>query len=356
MIVLNYISNDEKKFKVYVANHIQQIRDVSTPTQWHHIASGNNLADHASRGSEVKDIILHWINPPNFLQQSDFKIPTTKLEKTTDKLPEARCLSTSVKEIPGLLGMMERVAIHKKKQKLTPLQLRKKAIRLIIKTAQSRLENRHLKHLDPYTDDDGIVRIGGRLKYSTTLTIDLKHPAILPKTCHITNLIVQYYHRLTGHSGRGLTTATIRQNGYWITGLSTAVSTVIHNCIICKKLRGNTETQKIAVLPAIRLEPATPFHYSGMDCFGPFHAKDGRREVKRYGLMFTCLTSRAVHIELLDDLTTDAFLNSLRSLIAMRGNVKSLYSDQGTNFRGAQTELKKNLAEINAELHRELAE
>ncbi|XP_067947081.1 uncharacterized protein [Watersipora subatra] len=165
MIVLNYISNDAKKFKVYVANRIQQIRDVSTPTQWHHIASGNNPADHASRGSEVKDIIRHWINPPSFLQQSDIKIPTTKLEKTTDKLPEARCLSTSLKEIPGLLGMMERyskwetlvntfavfirVAIHKKKQKLTPLQLRKKAIRLIIKTAQSRLENRHLKQLDP---------------------------------------------------------------------------------------------------------------------------------------------------------------------------------------------------------------
>ncbi|XP_067947069.1 uncharacterized protein [Watersipora subatra] len=208
--------------------------------------------------------------------------------------------------------------------------------------------------LDPYTDDDGIVRIRERLKYSTTLTIDLKHPAILPKTCNITNLIVQYYHRLTGHSGRGLTTATIRQNGYWITGLSTAVSTVIHNCVICKKLRGNTETQKMADLPAVRLEPATPFHYSGMDCFGPFHAKDGRREVKRYGLMFTCLTSRAVHIEMLDDLTTDAFLNSLRCLIAMRGSVKSLYSDQGTNFRGAQTELKKNLAEINEELHKNL--
>ncbi|XP_067947083.1 uncharacterized protein [Watersipora subatra] len=332
MIVLNYISNDAKKFKVYVANRIQQTRDVSTPTQWHHIASRNNPADHASRGSEVKDIIRHWINPPNFLQQSDIKIPTTKLEKTTDKLPEARCLSTSVKEIPGLLGMMERYSKWETLINIFAVFIR----------------------LDPYTDDDGIVRIRERLKYCTTFTIDLKHPAILPKTCNITNLIVQYYHRLTGHSGRGLTTATIRQNGYWITGLSTAVSTVINNCVICKKLRGNTETQKMADLPAVRLEPATPFHYSGMDCFGPFHAKDGRCEVKRYGLMFTCLTSRAVHIEMLDDLTTDAFLNSLRCLIAMRGSVKSLYSDQGTNFRGAQTELKKNLAEINEELHKNL--
>lgn len=74
-------------------------------------------------------------------------------------------------------------------------------------------------------------------------------------------------------------------------------------------------------LPRERMETTPPFTYCGMDCFGPFYVKDGRKEVKRYGLLFTCLCSRAVHIEVLDDMTTDAFINALRALIALRGNV-----------------------------------
>ncbi len=92
----------------------------------------------------------------------------------------------------------------------------------------------------------------------------------------------------------------------------------------------------MANLPSERMETTPHFTYCGMDCFGPFYIKEGRKELKRYGLLFTCLCSRAVHIELLDDLSTDAFLNSLRAFIALRGNVCQLQSDQGTNFVGAR--------------------
>ncbi|KAI2666778.1 hypothetical protein H4Q32_026472 [Labeo rohita] len=92
----------------------------------------------------------------------------------------------------------------------------------------------------------------------------------------------------------------------------------------------------MANLPSERMETTPPFTYCGMDCFGPFDIKEGRRELKRYGLLFTCLCSRAVHIELLDDLSTDTFLNSLCAFIALRGNVRQLQSDQGTNFVGAR--------------------
>ncbi|XP_014673996.1 PREDICTED: uncharacterized protein LOC106814211 [Priapulus caudatus] len=102
----------------------------------------------------------------------------------------------------------------------------------------------------------------------------------------------------------------------------------------------------MAQLPEDRIEPAPPFTYCGIDCFGPFVVKDGRRELKRYGLLVTCMGSRAIHLELLDDMSTDVFINGLRCLIAIRGPVRVIRCDRGTNFVGAHHELKKAMNEI----------
>lgn len=102
-------------------------------------------------------------------------------------------------------------------------------------------------------------------------------------------------------------------------------------------------------LPEDRMETAPPFPYCGMDCFGPFYVKEGRKELKRYGLLLTCMCSRVVHIEMLDDLTTDAFNNALRSFIDIRGMVRQIRSDQGTNFIGARRECAEALTEMNQE-------
>ena len=91
-----------------------------------------------------------------------------------------------------------------------------------------------------------------------------------------------------------------------------------------------------------------PLSHTGMDVFGPFMVKRARSLIKRYGLLFTCLCSRAAHVELLDDLTTDSFLNSLRCFLALRGAVKSQYCDRGTNFVGTDREIGKLLRWRNA--------
>lgn len=109
-------------------------------------------------------------------------------------------------------------------------------------------------------------------------------------------------------------------------------------CVKCRKYCKGTQEQVMADLPAERVEPTPPFMYSGMDCFSPFYVKDGRKELKRYGLLFTYMCSRAVHIEVLDELSSDAFLNALRCFISIRGNVSQLHSDQGTKFVGAKKE------------------
>ena len=99
-------------------------------------------------------------------------------------------------------------------------------------------------------------------------------------------------------------------------------------------------------LPKIRMEEVGPFVHTGMDCFGPFQVKNGRRYSKAYGIIFTCLSTRAVHLEMLDDMSADSFINALRCMIAVRGQVRTLVSDQGTNFKGAATELQKALEEM----------
>ncbi|XP_029967500.1 uncharacterized protein LOC115402944 [Salarias fasciatus] len=111
-------------------------------------------------------------------------------------------------------------------------------------------------------------------------------------------------------------------------------------------MRGSTEEQRMADLPADRVELSPPFSFTGLDCFGPFITKQGRKECKRYGLLFTCLSSRAIHIEMLEDLSTDAFINGLRCFIAIRGAVRQIRSDQGTNFVGARNEFEKGLKDL----------
>ena len=139
----------------------------------------------------------------------------------------------------------------------------------------------------------------------------------------------------------------IRLNGIWVLSLSSAVSSLIHKCVKCRRQRRPLEDQKMANLPMDRIEPSPSFTYCGMDCFGPFMIKEGRREMKKYAVTFTCMNSSAEHIKVLDDMTTDAFLNALRCFIAMRGPVHQLRSDQGSNFVGARNELAACIREMN---------
>lgn len=97
----------------------------------------------------------------------------------------------------------------------------------------------------------------------------------------------------------------------------------------------------MADLPKERIEPTPPFTYCGMHSFGPFIVKQVRKEMKRCGLLLTCMCTRAIHIEMLDDISTDAFINSLHCFIATREAVRQLHSDQGTNFIGATNKFQK---------------
>ena len=138
----------------------------------------------------------------------------------------------------------------------------------------------------------------------------------------------------------------IRSNGFWVIGGTSAVAYVISKCVSCRKLRGAAQEQKMSDLPEDRLESSPPFTYCAVDYCGPWHVKEGRKEVKKYIALFTCMASRAVHLEVSNSLETDSFINALRRFICRRGPVRQLRSDQGTNFIGAKRELREALQAI----------
>ncbi len=205
-----------------------------------------------------------------------------------------------------------------------------------------------LSRLDPFLDQNGLLRVGGRLRKLEELQEEIKHPVIIPRRGHFTDLIIRHAHENTAHGGRGLTMNELR-NRYWIINGNSAVRYYISKCVKCRRLRARVNEQKMADLPKERGASAPPFTFCGVDYFGPFSVKEGRKEVKRYGVVFTCMASRAVHIETAVSLETDSFINALRRFIARRGPVREIRSDRGTNLVGAEKELNLALKEMNHE-------
>ena len=419
-VVLGYIANDSRRFHVYVANRVQQIRNHSEPSQWKYVRTDENPADEVSRGTTASKLTStsKWLEGPDFLWKEDLteRMKLTTEQTLSDNDPEVRKttpLATNVEEFPHhfelerlkhlsdwnqarraiancirfkeLLKNRARKEVQEQAdqpkdtdtQKCQPtVEDLQQAEREIIKVLQAKFfakelkvlnslrvnevtpsrenakkRNDAIKHtsqlyrLDPFVDKAGIMRVGGRLRRSGC-TPEIKHPVILPNRHRITDLLIRHHHEVAGHQGRGITTNELRTSGYWVIGCSSAVSRIITKCVKCRRLRSRVEEQKMADLPVDRLEPAPPFTYCAVDLFGPWYIKQGRSELKRYGVLFTCLASRAVHIETANALTTDSFINALRRFIAVRGPIRQLRSDRGTNFIGAQAELKQALSQM----------
>lgn len=198
--------------------------------------------------------------------------------------------------------------------------------------------------LDPMLDD-GLLRVGGRLCRSA-MPEQVKHPIILHKGHPISSLILRYIHERTGHSGRNHVLSELRKR-YWITSANSAVRSIINKCVVCRRVAGRTKIQKMADLPQERLMPdLPPFTNVGMDYFGPIETKRARSLVKRYGVIFTCMSSRAVHLEMAYSLDTDSCISAIRRFICRRGQVSHIRSDNGTNLVGAEKELKKALVSL----------
>ena len=365
------------------------IRDISTPPQWRYVESGSNPADEASRGQVADKFVANsrWFQAPAFLwkQREEWPGLPEGFDSGVDADVEVKAVSAVavpddrdalsdlfshysswrrlVRAVAWILRLRRRLLERCRKGppseslpvdqrssrlKVWELEASEKAIvawvqRSAFPTETASLERdgpvritSPLARLDPFLHD-GLIKVGGRLKNAPLE--DQIHPAILPRHHHVVDLVIQDVHEEVGHSGREHVLSMLRSK-FWVLRSNSAVRRVLSRCVGCRRRQGPLLGQKMADLPADRVTPDDPpFTNTGLDLFGVFYVKRGRGQEKRYGIVFSCLVSRAVHIEVVSSMSTNSFLCALRRFLARRGQVRVIRSDRGTNFVGANNEL-----------------
>ncbi|XP_045471474.1 uncharacterized protein LOC123678479 isoform X2 [Harmonia axyridis] len=208
--------------------------------------------------------------------------------------------------------------------------------------------------LNPFLDSKNILRIGGRIS-NADFDYDKKHSIILPKDHPLTINIMCDEHRKLLHCGPQQLLFIIRQK-YWPLGGRTSARKIVHKCIDCFKAKPKTCEYIMGNLPSERLSQAFPFSYVGCDYAGSFYLKDSKSRkpgiVKAWICIFVCMVTKAVHIELTTELTTQAFFACFRRFIARRGKPNTIISDNGTQFVGSNNELLSFFKENNDQINR----
>ncbi len=392
-VVLGYICNESKRFYTYVHNRVQRIRQSSRPTQWRYVHTEENPADQASRSVPASRLAQTcWFTGPTFLRrqlaeetETSERFDLIHPDKDKEIRPQIQTCATYLEPIltsgrfrlfSTFTSLVRGVAFlihvarsckktnpkgkckgwHRCDSPRTPDELAQ-ATDIILKAAQNAAfpeeltalrenkpisKNSPLQRLCP-TLEGGLIRVGGRLRHAQLPAAE-KNPVILPKDSYVSLLLTRHHHEQVKHQGRHLTEGAIRSKGLWILGGKTLVNSVLHKCVTCRKLRGKLEEQRMADLPPERLKTCPPFTYVGLDVFGPWtvttrRTRGGQAESKRWVIMFTCMSSRAVHLEVIETMDTSSCINALRRFFALRGPAKQLHSDCGTNFVGACKEL-----------------
>lgn len=255
---------------------------------------------------------------------------------------KARILDSSIEQkglTPENLDEAEKSIIRYEQQRYFDLEL------TLLREGKPIKPGSSIYKLDPIIDE-GILRIGGRLS-KAAMRVSLKNPMILPKDSHISKLILRDIHQRVGHSGRNHMLSQLGQR-FWLPSANSSARKIIKSCVFCRRMQAKVGEQKMADLPEEHVAPnIPPFSHVGIDYFGPIEVKRGRSHVKRWGVILTCLASRAIHLEVANTLDTDSCINAIRRFLCRRGPVLTIRTDCGTNFVGAQKELETTLNQIN---------
>ncbi|XP_026481052.1 uncharacterized protein LOC113387879 [Ctenocephalides felis] len=213
--------------------------------------------------------------------------------------------------------------------------------------------------LNPFMDNSQIIRVSGRLK-NTNYSFDKIHPIILCSKHKLTTLILHQEHHRLLHCGAQQLLASIRERFWPISGRN-ACKEIIRKCVTCFKAKPSSNDYLMGNLPSNRVNQDFPFNNVGLDYAGPFIIKDritrGAKFIKVYICIFICMCTKAIHLDLVCDLSTESFLQTLKRFIARRGLPSNIFSDNATTFVGANNHLKdlyKFLLESNEEIRSKL--
>ena len=405
-IALHWLNTPPYTLKTFEANRVAKIQEITKNVAnitWRHVRTEDNPADLCSRGQLPDKFISEiefWQRGPCWLTQNETRWPDFKLNKgkpseissipsqvamtitslnkrnASDNVDESEAIFkrfSSLKALIRVLAYCFRFYHRIKKDdsiKLTgelsekEIKLSKDCIMRLTQATSFSKEIDNLSHkgivnsrskilnLNPFLDK-GILKVGGRLT-KADLPYNQKHPILLPRKHHVTELIIRDNHLASMHSGVQATLYSVREQ-YWPIDGRNITRRIIHNCVKCCRLKPREINQQMGNLPADRLEYSRPFLNVGVDYCGPFYIKERRyrnvKKIKTYVSVFVCLATKAVHLELASDLTTEAFLGCLKRFISRRGKPEKIRSDNGTNFRGASKQLQELEQLVNTTTH-----
>lgn len=406
-IVLAWLQRHPSTWKTYVANRVTEILNVTRARQWHHIRSQDNPADCAFRDLLITQLAEHslWWSGPAWLANNQLivhnnDIPVEPKDQDLEmkvlvhvnlcdeytkvilnrysnlhklkrviayclrfvricrsRLAKRRSDNVSGPEPSSYLTVEElKAGMNTCIRMSQTLYYSSEILELSSKryvTKQSRLYT-----LNPFLDNENVIRVGGRLK-NAPIPENIKYPIVLSDKCHLAYLLVANTHSRTLHGGPQLMLSTLR-NSYWILNGKSLVKRYVRSCVTCVRQAPRFLSQLMGNLPSARVTMSRPFSISGIDFAGPVLLKTSclRKSpiTKAYIAVFICTATKAIHLELVSDLTTAAFIAAFKRFTARRGHCSKLYSDCGTNFIGASRELTQMLTKTKLSLPVEISE
>ena len=372
---LYWIQNNNE-WKQFVQHRVNEILTLTKKDEWGHVSGVENPADIGSRGVTAKQLVgskLWWAGP-KWLREHEDKWPKTMVLTESEDIKEEQkkssALSVAVEKQPRLseiidlnrfntLNKLLRVTSWVKRfvdnlrlkregqdvvlEPLSAVEIQKSEIRWI-KDSQIDLQrsagfDKARENLD-IREINEVLICHGRLENSD-LDLGAKYPMVLPRDNKLTELIVWDCHQRVHHCKVRSTLAELRSR-FWVIKGRQYVKKVLKGCFICKKLEGKAfDSPIMAPLPAFRVSEAPPFSTVGIDFAGPLYVKTKKGMSKCYIALFSCCVTRAVHLELVYDLSTPTFICCFRRFCARRGTPSIIVSDNAKTFKAADKLLKK---------------
>ena len=389
---LQWLKNPNLRLHRFVARRVSHILLLSNESEWHFCSSGMNAADVGTRPDLIRKAEARnlWLEGPSFLRESiDFENETdivsmrraacsVELDGLAQLIERASSLYELQKKVAYLMAFVEyfrccRVKNCAFEKPTMNAEYLNKALNIIVRYVQKKVygdavevlrikspdaiddvikrldksendkwrvkEFRKLKKFRPCVDKFGLLRIEGRLEKSPELCFDSKHPLVLPSRHPLTRLVVLHHHRKDEHCGVQHTLLSTRKK-FWIVNGNAAVKAYMRDCGVCNIRRAKKIETLMSDLPLSRTSAhKKPFADCGIDYFRPLMFKEGRSLKKAWGLLFTCMASRAIHVEMVVSLSLDEFLLAFTRFMDLRGPVSNLYSDNGSTFQAAAKKL-----------------
>ncbi|XP_065902524.1 uncharacterized protein [Dysidea avara] len=374
----------KKKLQQFVSNRVNEIHRLLPNFTWHYCPTECNPADLLTRGisSQCLKTSDLWHHGPDWLTQES-QWPTWNVSEVlhlqVEELVADTCtlVTHSSTTIPGIhnivlvskystLQRLLRVSAyvlrfihnikHHNNHKKGPLSTAEidTTRHQWIYVCQHTSFHKEIHHLQTnkgkripiirqlrlFLDEFGYLRCGGRI-HNAPVSSDTKFPYLMPKSHLLTRLIVYAVHQEQLHTGVSNTVAALRQQ-YWIPSGRQLVKRLLRKCVVCLKVLGKSyPIPESPPLPQSRTKEGRPFEITGVDFTGALHVKNSGCDSKVYICLFTCGLSRAIHLEVVTDLSTETFLQAFRRFVSRKSLPSVMISDNASTFESAAEELRK---------------